>query len=77
MNKKLTPNQAWKSAVTQLKEEMPKATFDDHLGVTRFLGYTSSDNTFLVATPDAYTREWLEERLTTTARRLLSGLMMN
>jgi len=65
--------QAWQAVLGQLQMEMPKATYDTWVRDTKFLGYT--EKIFTIGVQNAYARDWLENRLTTTATRLLSGIM--
>lgn len=69
----LSPEQAWQSALGQLQMEMPKASFDSWVRDTRIVSY--EDGLFTIGVRNEYTREWLESRLTSTASRLLMGIM--
>jgi DnaA N-terminal domain len=64
---------AWQSALGQLQLEMPKATFDTWVRDTRILSY--QDGLFTIGVRNAYAREWLESRLSSTVTRLLMGIM--
>jgi chromosomal replication initiator protein len=65
--------QAWQSALGQLQMEMPKATFDTWVRDTRIHSY--DDGLFTISVRNAYARDWLESRLSSTVSRLLMGLM--
>ena len=65
--------QAWQSALGQLQMEMPKASFDTWVRDTRIVSY--NDKTFTIGVRNAYARDWLESRLSSTATRLLMGIM--
>jgi chromosomal replication initiator protein len=65
--------QAWQATVGQLQLEMPKPAFDTWVCSTDFISY--EDGAFIIGVPNAYARDWLESRLTSTAKRLLSGIM--
>jgi chromosomal replication initiator protein len=65
--------QAWQSALGQLQMEMPKASFDTWVRDTRISSY--ADGMFTVAVRNAYARDWLESRLSSTVIRLLTGIM--
>ena len=65
--------QAWQSALGQLQMEMPKASFDTWVRDTRILSYDG--NTLTVGVRNAYARDWLESRLSSTATRLLMGIL--
>jgi len=65
--------QAWQSALGQLQMEMPKASFDTWVRDTKIVSYIGS--TFTIGVRNAYARDWLESRLSSTATRLLMGIM--
>jgi len=69
----LAPEQAWQSALGQLQMEMPKASFETWVRDTRLISY--EDGLFNIGVRNAYAREWLESRLTSTVTRLLMGMM--
>ena len=64
---------AWQSALGQLQMEMPKTSFDTWVRDTRLVSY--EDGHFTIGVRNAYMREWLESRLSSTATRLLMGIM--
>jgi chromosomal replication initiator protein len=66
-------DQAWQSVLTQLQSEMPKASFDTWVSDTRPLAL--ENGAFRVGTPNAYARDWLESRLSSTVSRLLVGIL--
>jgi chromosomal replication initiator protein len=65
--------QAWQSALGQLQMEMPKASFDTWVRDTSLVAY--EDGRFIIGVHNAYARDWLENRLSSTATRLLMGIM--
>src|SRR5512136_3397693 len=65
--------QAWQSALGQLQMEMPKASFETWVRDTRIVSYV--DGLFTVSVRNAYARDWLESRLSSTVKRLLMGIM--
>jgi chromosomal replication initiator protein len=65
--------QAWQSALGQLQMEMPKASFDTWVRDTQIVSY--ADGLFTIAVRNAYARDWLESRLSSTVTRLLTGMM--
>jgi chromosomal replication initiator protein len=69
----MNPSQAWQAVVGQLQMEMPKATFDTWVRDARFMKY--EENTFVVGLKNAYARDWVENRLTSTISRNLTGIM--
>jgi chromosomal replication initiator protein len=70
---KMDAEQAWQSALGQLQMEMPKASFDTWVRYTRMASYT--DGRFTIGVDNAYARDWLESRLSSTVSRLLMGIM--
>ena len=65
--------QAWQAALGQLQMEMPKATFDTWVRDAELVAY--EDGVFIIGVQNPYARDWLDERLSSTATRLLTGLM--
>ena len=63
---------AWQAVLGQLQMEMAKATYDTWVRDAAFLAY--EDGTFIVGVQNAYARDWLESRLTSTISRMLVGL---
>ena len=64
---------AWQAAVGQLQMEMSKASFDTWVRSTEVIKY--EDGQFTIGVQNAYARDWLEKRLTSSISRILSGLM--
>jgi chromosomal replication initiator protein len=64
---------AWQSALGQLQMEMPKASFDTWVRDTQIHSY--DDGLFTISVRNAYARDWLESRLSSTVTRLLMGIM--
>jgi chromosomal replication initiator protein len=64
---------AWQAAVGQLQMEMSKASFETWVRSTEVLKY--EEDTFTIGVQNAYARDWLEKRLTSSICRILSGLM--
>ena len=67
--------QAWQAALGQLQLEMPKAAFDTWVRDTEFIGFDEQTYRFTIASRDAFARDWLEDRLTSTVQKLLAGIM--
>jgi hypothetical protein len=65
--------QAWSSVLTQLQMDMPRASFDTWVLGTVALGL--ENDVLLVSTRNAYARDWLDSRLTSTVQRLLVGIL--
>lgn len=69
----MKPDQAWQAALGQLQMEMPKPAYDTWVRDAEFMAY--EDGCFTVGVANAYARDWLESRLASTARRMLTGIM--
>ena len=65
--------QAWQAALGQLQMEMPKAAFDTWVRDAELLSY--EDGSFIIGVQNAYARDWLESRLSSSVTRLLTGIM--
>jgi chromosomal replication initiator protein len=68
----MNPDQAWQAALGHLQLEMNKATFKTWVQDARFLSY--DNGTFVIGVPNGYARDWLEDRLTGLARKVLTGV---
>ncbi len=64
---------AWQSVLGQLQMEMPRASFDTWVRDTRPLSYERGILT--IGVRNAYARDWLESRLSSTVSRLLIGIL--
>lgn len=69
----MNPQQAWQAARGQLQMEMPKAAFDTWVRNAEFVSY--EDGSFIVGVQNAYARDWLQSRLSSTVNRMLAGMM--
>jgi chromosomal replication initiator protein len=69
----MIPGQAWQAALGQLQMEMPKAAYATWVRDTELLTY--EDGSFVIGVKNSYARDWLESRLASTVKRLLTGLM--
>lgn len=65
--------QAWQAALGQLQMEMPKAAFNTWVRDAKFISY--EDGSFIIGVQNAYARDWLQSRLSSTVTRLLTGIM--
>ncbi len=63
----------WKSALGQLQMEMSRAAFDTWVRDAEFIAY--EDGAFVIGVQNAYARDWLEDRLLSTVKRVLNGIM--
>jgi chromosomal replication initiator protein len=64
---------AWQAVLGQLQMDMAKATYDTWVKDTECVAF--EDGTFIIGVPNAYARDWLENRLTSTVTGLLAGMM--
>ena len=62
----------WDAALGQLQVEIPRAAFDTWVYGAELLTY--EDGTFIVGVQNAFARDWLQDRLHPTIRRVLSGI---
>lgn len=63
----------WQAALGQLQMEMPRASFDTWVRDAEYLAY--EDGTFIIGVRNAYARDWLEDRLLATTKRVLTGIL--
>ena len=68
-----SPEKAWQAAIANLEMDMSRATFTTWVKPTHLVEF--SGDTFVIGCMNAYGREWLENRLTTTLQRFLMGVM--
>lgn len=64
---------AWQAVLGQLQVEMPKAAFDTWVSRAELISY--EDGSIIIGVPNAYARDWLDSRLASTVRRMLTGIM--
>ncbi len=69
----MKPDQAWQATVGQLQLEMPKAAFNTWVRDAEMISY--EDGSFIIGVANAYARDWLESRLSSTVKRMLTGMM--
>lgn len=65
--------QAWEAALGQLQMDMEKAAFDTWVRDADLVSY--EDGVFIVGVKNAYARDWLADRLSSTVNRILTGIM--
>ena len=65
--------QAWSFVLTQLQLDMPRASYETWVLGTQALEL--KNDVLLITTRNAYARDWLESRLTSTVQRLLVGVL--
>ena len=68
-----SPEKAWQVAVANLEFDMSRATFSTWVKPTHLMEF--SDDTFVIGCINAYGRDWLTDRLTTTLQRFLTGVL--
>ena len=68
-----SPEKAWQAAVANLELDMSRATFSTWVKPTHLVEF--SDDTFVIGCINAYGRDWLTDRLTTTLQRFLTGVL--
>jgi len=69
---RMNAERMWQAALGQLQMELPRATFDTWVRDAELLAY--EDGTFIVGVQNAYARDWLEDRMLSTVKRVLTGL---
>ena len=69
----MNAQQAWQATLGQLQMEMAKAAFDTWVKIAELV--SNDDNTLRIGVPNAYARDWLENRLLSRVTQILSGLL--
>ncbi len=67
----MNAEQAWLATLGQLQMEMSKASFETWVRNADLLSY--EDGQFTIGVQNAFARDWLEDRLSSTLCRMLSG----
>ncbi|MCC6170208.1 MAG: chromosomal replication initiator protein DnaA [Caldilineaceae bacterium] len=67
------PHAVWQMVLGELALQMPSATFDTWVRDTVVIGY--EDGEFIIGMPNAYARDWLENRLRHSIKRTLGSIM--
>jgi chromosomal replication initiator protein len=67
------PHAVWRMVLSELALQMPSSTYDTWVRDTVVIGY--EDGEFIIGMPNAYARDWLENRLRHTIKRTLSSIM--
>jgi chromosomal replication initiator protein len=65
-------DEVWQAALGELQLEMTRATFETWVKPTSMMSY--EDGRFAIAVPTAYAQEWLQTRLLSTIKRVLTGI---
>jgi chromosomal replication initiator protein len=69
----MNASQAWQAALGQLQMQMPQSSFDTWVKDTGVIDY--KDQKFTIGVNNAYVRDWLESRLSSTVSQVLAGIM--
>ncbi len=69
----MNSQQAWQATLGQLQMEMSKAAFDTWVRNAEMVSH--EQDIFTIGVQNAYARDWLESRLSSTVTRLLTGIM--
>ena len=67
----MNADQAWQATLGQLQMEMSKASFETWVRSAEMLSY--DDGQFTIGVQNAFARDWLEDRLSSTLCRTLAG----
>lgn len=65
--------QIWQAVLGQLQMEMPRATFETWMRDTTLI--LQEDDAYVVGAPNAYAKDWLENRMTSPVKRTLSQIV--
>jgi chromosomal replication initiator protein len=66
---------AWQATLGELQLEMSKASFDTWVSSAELINYDEVTGCFEIGVKNAYARDWLDDRLSATISRLLTGMM--
>ncbi|HPO85095.1 MAG TPA: DnaA N-terminal domain-containing protein [Candidatus Hydrogenedentes bacterium] len=69
----MNPQEIWESVLTQLQQEMPRASFETWVRDTDALSL--EHNLLTVSARNVYARDWLESRVTNPVQRILQELL--
>ncbi len=64
---------AWQSALGQLQMELPKSSYETWVRHTELVSY--DEDTFTIGVQNAFARDWLQNRVTESVSKKLSGIM--
>ena len=73
MTNSLAPAVHWQATLGELKLQMPRATFDTWVKDTTVVGCNQDEYT--IGVPNAFAKDWLENRLGATMRRTLAVIV--
>jgi chromosomal replication initiator protein len=66
-------NNAWLAALGQLQLELPKSSYETWVRHAELVSY--KEDIFTIGVQNAYARDWLESRVSSTISKYLSGVM--
>ena len=69
----MTPEQAWEAARGQLQAEVDRVAYETWVRDVEYIGF--EDGTITLGAANVYTRDWLEDRLTSIIERVLTGII--
>jgi chromosomal replication initiator protein len=69
----MNAEQAWQATLGQLQMEMSRAAFDTWVRSAELLSY--ENGLFTIGVQNAFARDWLDDRLSTTLCRMLAGMV--
>jgi chromosomal replication initiator protein len=69
----MNAEQAWQATLGQLQMDMSKAAFDTWVRDAKLVSY--EEGHFTIGVKNAYARDWLDGRLSSTVMRMLSGMV--
>ncbi len=69
----MNAEQLWQATLGQLQLEMPRASFETWVRDAELLTY--EDGEYIVGVQNAYTRDWLEDRLLSTVNRVMTSIL--
>jgi hypothetical protein len=69
----MTAEQAWQAARGQLQAEVDRVAFETWVRDVEFISF--EDGTITLGVANEYARDWLEDRLTSIAERVLTGII--
>ena len=73
MSNGMAPAMHWQATLGELKLQMPRATFDTWVKDTTVVGCERDE--YVIGVPNAYAKDWLENRLGPTMRRTLTAIV--
>jgi chromosomal replication initiator protein len=73
IGKEFDPHEVWQMLLSELALQMPSATYSTWVRDTWVIAY--EDGEFIIGLPNAYARDWLENRLRHKIKRVLGALI--